>query len=268
MAAPAEPLIRPDVRSEATLGGDRSIALPEVEASHGDLEYCLVEDEDGWRQIRVRNDPRFWQLPGAYNHLVRTLLRGNAPAAITRLLERDLLAAGETPSNLRVLNLDAGNGWVAHELQTIGIRPVIGVDRSEDAAAAASRENAEAFSDYRVIDMRRLSESQRDQLMSFDLSCLIRIDPLALNDPAPNAFTEAFNLLAPEGWIAFHLEEEAWSETSNSRFARLLRQMIAMGSVEICTEERYRHRFTTQGKPLFHIGFIARKQRDFDPAEA
>ena len=43
--------------------------------------------------------------------------------------------------------------------------------------------------------------------------------------------------------------------------------MVGMGALDLVTEERYRHRFTTHGTPLFHLGIIARKLRDFDPAE-
>ena len=267
MAAPAEPLVQPVAPRDPLDLTAGSVALPDL-GGPADLEYCLVAEGEGWRQIRVRNDPRLWEQPGVYERLVRELLRGNAPGAICRLLERELEAAGESPASLRALNLEAGNGWVADELRSIGSGPIMGVDRSSEAAAAAARDYPGAFCDYRVMDMRRLSEAQRDHLMNFDFNCLIWVDPLAPEEPAANAFTEAFNLLAPDGWIAFHLHEEAWGDDQKSRFGNLLRKMIVMGAVEICTEERYRHRFSTQGKPLFHVGFVARKQRDFDPAES
>ncbi len=265
MAAPAEPLVSPEIHKEDV--SDRNIALPESVAP-SELEYCLLEDGDGWRQMRLRNDPRLWERPGVYERLVRDLLQGNAPNEICRLLDRDVRAAGESPSALRALILDAGNGWVADELRSIGAGPILGVDRSQEAAAAAERDYPGTFCDYRVIDMRRLSEDQRDHLMNFDFNCLVWVDPLAPDEPSPNAFTEAFNLLAPHGWIAFHLQEESWTGDGESRFGRLLQQMVRMGALDVVTEERYRHRLTTHGTPLFHMGIIARKLRDFDPAEA
>ena len=46
-----------------------------------------------------------------------------------------------------------------------------------------------------------LSEGQRDDLMNYDFNCLVCVDALAADEPAPNAFAEAFNLLAPDGTL-------------------------------------------------------------------
>jgi hypothetical protein len=121
------------------------------------------------------------------------------------------------------------------------------------------------YRDYLVLDMRRLSEAQRDDLMAYDFNCLTSVDPLAADEPAPNAFTEAFNLLAPDGWAAFHLNAETAEGGRDSRFARLVHRMIQSGAMNVVHQQRYRHRFSTYGTPLFHVAVIARKVRDFEP---
>ena len=103
-----------------------------------------------------------------------------------------------------------------------------------------------------------------------DLGCevtLVSVDPLGADEPAPNAFTEAFNLLAPGGWVALHLSEESAAGEVDSRFARVVLHMIAGGAFEVETRERYRHRLTTGGEPIYHHALIGRKIRDFDPGE-
>ncbi len=114
------------------------------------------------------------------------------------------------------------------------------------------------------MDMRRLSEVQRDHLMHFDFNGLASVEPLSADEPTPSAFTEAFNILAPGGWLAFHLHEEALLGQRESRFAALVRQMVATGAISLHARERYRHRLTTQGEPLVHVAFVGRKQRDFE----
>jgi hypothetical protein len=227
----------------------------------------MVEDTDALRQVRFKGDPRIWEWAGVYEHLVRRLLRGNAPAALSRLLQRALQRHGESTDGLRAVLLNAGNGWLADELRQIGVGEVVGVDASAAAAAAAERDHPDAHTEYLVLDMRRLSEAQRDHLMEFDFNCLLTVDPLGADEPAPNAFTEAFNLLAPDGWIALHLAEETVAPEADSRFARLVHHMIASGALKVETRERYRHRFTTHGTPLFHVALVGRKVRDFDPGE-
>ncbi len=164
-----------------------------------------------------------------------------------------------------MIDLGAGNGWMGEELSSLGCTEIVGVDAIPAAAAAADRDHPDVYRDYLVLDMRRLSEAQRDELMAYDFNCMVCVDPLAADEPAPNSFTEAFNLLAPEGWAAFHLNAETAEGGRDSRFARLVHRMIQSGAMTVASQQRYRHRFSTYGAPLFHVAVIARKVRDFEP---
>jgi predicted TPR repeat methyltransferase len=245
----------------------RDVRLPEAAASSDGREagYCLVEDGGVLRQVRFRGDARLWEWPGVFEHLVRNLLRGNAPGALCHLLDRQLSIAKVRPRDLRVIDLFAGNGWMGEELAALGATEIVGVDSTPMTAAAVERDHPDVYRDYLVLDMRRLSESHRDELMAYDFNCLTCVDALAAEEPAPNAFTEAFNLLAPDGWAAFHLNAETAEGGRDSRFARLVHRMIASGAMNIAHQQRYRHRFSTHGTPLFHVAVIARKVRDFEP---
>jgi hypothetical protein len=273
MAAPAESLLYPvdEDRGRARFSRTRparEVMLPQMNGPNGrELEYCLVRDGGGWQQVRFRNDPRIWLWPGVYEHLVRDLLRGNAPAVLRRILEQEIGARGESQRSLRVLHLGAGNGWFGEELRAMGVDTVFGVDPCAEAARCAARDRRGVFEDYLVMDMRRLSESQREQFMHLDFNCLACVEPLSSQEPSPNAFVEAFNLLAPSGWVTYHVHERSLDSESPSRFVRLTERMTRCGAIEILTTERYRHRFTTNGQPAFHSAFVARKLRDFDPTD-
>ncbi|MEE9279988.1 MAG: class I SAM-dependent methyltransferase [Myxococcota bacterium] len=268
MAAPAETPLQPSKLAESPSPSSPPVALPEVSDRAGQgPEYCLVDDGGAWQPVRLREDCLLWEWPGAYEYLVRELLEGDAARTICGMLGETMRAAGDHINRLRVLNLGAGNGWVGGELAEVGAEWILGVDRSPTAAAATERDNPGIYADYLVMDMRRLSETQRDRLMHYDFNCLACVDPLAADEPAPNAFTEAFNLLAPEGWVAFHVREDALHGESDSRFAPLVQQMAENGAISLHDRQRYRHRLTTRGTPLVHVAFIGRKQRDFDPAE-
>ena len=261
--SPHAPLERLDIELP-----ERPVSLPETPAQNGrEAAFCLVEDVDSARQVRFKGDARIWEWSGVYEYLVRQLLQGNAPSTLSGLLQRTLHMTGNSPERLRCLLLGAGNGWVADEFVRVGVGQVVGVDVSSAAAAAADRDHPDAFSEYLVLDMRRLSEAQRDELMDFDFNCMVALDPIAAEEPAPNAFTEAFNLLAPDGWVVLHLAEETAVQNSESRFARLMHRMVSNGALKLETRERYRHRLTTHGEPLYHVALIGRKVRDFDPGE-
>lgn len=268
MSAPSQSVPRSRPAPLAPDLPERPVRLPDAPAQNGrEAAFCMVGSQDSARQVRFKGDPRLWEWAGVYEHLVRRLLRGNAPAALAHLLTRSVRIRGGQLEHLRAANLVAGNGWLASELSQVGVGHVVCVDASAAAAAAAERDHGDAFAEYLVLDMRRLSEAQRDQLMSFDFNCLVCCDPLSVEDPAPNAFTEAFNLIAPDGWVALHLSEEAAVGETDSRYARIVRHMIEAGALEIVTRERYRHRFGTHGEPVYHVGLVGQKVRDFDPGE-
>jgi len=268
MSAPTETFPRNRAARVSPELPERRVYLPEGPAQNGkESAYCLIEEVESTRQVRFKGDPRIWEWAGVYEHLVKRLLRGNAPAALARLLRRALDRAAMPPDLVRSVLIGAGNAWAASELRDVGIGSVVCVDAWTAAAAAAERDYRDAYDAYLVLDMRRLSESQRDQLMEFDFNCLVSVDALGADEPAPNAFTEAFNLLAPGGWVALHLSEEAASGEVDSRFARIVLHMIAGGAFEVETRERYRHRLTTGGEPIYHHALVGRKIRDFDPGE-
>ena len=260
MAAPAEsPLHLREARPASA-----PVVLPPVDDSNGDAEYCLVDEGGAWLPVRLAEHSFFWERPDVYEYLVRDLLEGQATETICRMLARQVEAVGSRIDRLRLLDFGAGNGWVGGELAELGARWIFGIDRSPAAASAAARDNPGVYEDYLVMDLRRLSEAQRDRLMHFDFNGLASVEPLGAYEPAPNAFTEAFNLLAPGGWLAFHLHEEALLGQRESRFAPLVRQMVETGAISIQAQERYRHRLTTQGEPLVHVAFVGRKRRDFE----
>jgi SAM-dependent methyltransferase len=266
MSAAVESPLPSSAERSGSERGTREVALPDGAAQNGkEAGYCLVDDGGTWRQVRFRGDSRLWEWPRVYETLVRNLLRGNAPGAIAHLLDRQLRAAGRRAADLRTIDLGAGNGWMGEELASLGIGEVVGVDATAAAAAAAERDHPDVYKSYLVLDMRRLSEAQRDELMNFDFNCMVCVDALAADEPAPNAFTEGFNLLAPDGWVAFHLSAETAEGGRDSRFARLIHRMIQSGAMNVATQQRYRHRFSSHGQPIFHVGVVARKVRDFEP---
>ncbi len=96
MSAPAESLLRPvSVSLRSTPA--RDVSLPDPGSQNGkEAGYCLVEDGGALRQVRFRGDSRLWDWPGVFEHLVRTLLRGNAPGALCHLLDRQLRSDGSS----------------------------------------------------------------------------------------------------------------------------------------------------------------------------
>ena len=172
------------------------VVLPPADDSSGG-EYCLVDEGGSWQPVRLAEHSFFWERPDVYEYLVRDLLEGQATETICRMLAREVEAAGSRIDRLRLLDFGAGNGWVGSELAGLGAQWIFGIDRSPAAACAAARDNPGVYEDYLVMDMRRLSEAQRDRLMHFDFNGLASVEPLGADEPPPNPSPRRSTSLRP-----------------------------------------------------------------------
>ena len=71
-----------------------------------------------------------------------------ASTGAIRMLTQVLEDWPQSPSDLRVLDLGAGNGIVAERLTEAGVGHIVGVDLLEEAAQAAERDRPDAYDDY------------------------------------------------------------------------------------------------------------------------
>ncbi len=227
-----------------------------------DAEWCVVRVNGHWQQIRFHDYADVYAIPGLYERLFYDILKCQSPATVRRLLEAELRRSGTPPGDLRVLDLGAGNGMVGEELAHMGVEAIVGVDIYQEAADALERDRPGIYTDYFVGDVARLVNQQREQLASFAFNCLVCVAALGFGDIPPTAFAEAYNLVEPQGWIAFNIKEDFLNGPDSSGFARLIRGMIDEGVFSVEAEKRYRHRMATNGDPLFYVAIVGVKCQD------
>ena len=161
---------------------------------------------------------------------------------------------------MRVLDLGAGNGIVAETLSGSGVQSIVGVDIIEEAERAARRDRPEVYEDYLVGDIR--DPSLLTELSGRDFNCLICVAALGFGDISASVFGQAYNLVAPGGWIAFNVKHD-FLEEEKSDMARLVDELG--GTVDIRARERYRHRYAVNGQPLYYEAIVGKKLKDLSP---
>ena len=219
------------------------IALPPRDVSLAqDEEWCVVETEDGWEEIHIHDYDRLYSIPGLYESLIYDILKCDSPATVRGMLADALEDVNAPGDSLRVLDLGAGNGMVAEELREIGVKHVVGVDIIEAAAESAERDREGLYADYLVTDMSALSDEERKQLAAHNFNCLVCVAALGFGDIPVRVFSEAFNLIANEGWIAFNIKEDFLDEHDTSGFSTLIRTMQKRGILSTLSRQRYQHR--------------------------
>lgn len=235
-----------------------------AEAGQGQEEEAFeFEHDDSRRKLRIHDYADIYGVPGLYEALVYDTLQCTSPTRLADLLDRVLVDWPHDPSDLRVLDVGAGNGMMARELRRIGVGHIVGLDLLPEAAAAARRDQPGVYDSYVVADLTGLPDDAERHLRRSQFNCLVTVAALGFGDIPPEAFATAFNLVAPGGWVAMSIKEDFLDPREDgSGFARLLRSLIDDGFIRIQAHHRYCHRLSIEGEQLFYVALVARKMAD------
>lgn len=239
------------------------IALPDpTETYSQDREWCVIRLNGSWEEVQFHDYGRIYQVPGLYERLFYDILRCASPATVRRLLHERLEGAGADPATLRVIDLGAGNGIMGEELRSIGAGSVVGIDIIPEAAEAAERDRPEVYDAYHVVDMTDPDGDTEAALLGLRPNGLTCVAALGFADIPPEAFRRAYNMLEPGSWVAFNIKEDFLTNTDSSGFSGLIARAIAEGDLDVLARERYPHRLSTSGVPLYYIALVGQKRRD------
>ena len=97
-----------------------------------------------------------------YEQLFYDRLRCNSPEKVADLLQRALNTVREPISELRVLDLGAGNGMMGEVLKRSGVARLVGADIIPEARDAAYRDRSTVYDDYYVADLMNLEPDTLD----------------------------------------------------------------------------------------------------------
>jgi SAM-dependent methyltransferase len=239
------------------------VALPTPQAHlEQDHEWCVARVDGEWREIRFHNYGRVYEIPGLYEYIFSDLLKCEPPRIVRNLLDGEIRSSRSDAPPLRVLDLGAGNGLMAEELTEMGAELVVGVDIIPEAAQAADRDRPGMYERYFVLDMTRVTDGVRRELSRYRFNCLTCVAALGFGDIPTLAFAEAYNLIAPGGWVAFNIKEQFLGNADRSGFARLIEHMASEGVLSILRRRRYPHRLALNGEPIYYVAVTGKKVRD------
>lgn len=227
--------------------------------SHFTISINGKEDSIGFHEYS-----KIYSYRGLYEQLYYERLQCNSPETVTRLLHHAATKAGEASSRFRVLDFGAGNGMVGELLVQQGSARVVGIDILEEAAAATQRDRPGFYDAYYVGDITQFSEDQIEELRQWNFNALTTVAALGFGDIPVHAFSEAYNLLTDNGWVAFNIKEQFLDSSDNSGFSQLIRKMMYKDFLKIHHIERYCHRLSIEGRKLYYYAIVARKHRDID----
>jgi len=236
------------------------------ELSQDEVYFYLIDGEGGKKKIRLHEYDRIYEVPGLYEQVVYERLKCQSPATVAEVLKYSLSQSDQRLNELRVMDVGAGNGMVGEELKKHGVSRLIGVDIIPEARDATERDRPGVYDAYYVTDLCSLAAQEREDLASWSPDCLISVAALGFGDIPPRAFVEAFNLIAKHGWVAFNIKETFLDRSDDSGFSTLIRELIFSEYLDLYHLQRYRHRFSLEGIPLYYFALGGQKNDDVSPS--
>lgn len=237
------------------------IRLPasEPHTTDQDEAWFVLDRPEGEQRIRFHDYGDIYAYPGLYEQLFYDRLKCQSPHVVAAHLKRAVEGAGCSFSELRCLDLGAGNGMMGEELQRMGIARIVGADVLAAARDAAERDRPGVYDAYHVADVTAPEPPLVDELKSWRLNCLTTVAALGFGDIPPQAFSNALGLIDEGGWVAFNIKERFMRGADTTGFSRLIRELLFGDALELHHIERYRHRISIDGRPLYYYAVVARK---------
>jgi SAM-dependent methyltransferase len=231
-----------------------------------DEVYFYLLEGDSKEKIRLHDYDRIFAIPGLYEQVVYERLKCQSPTTVAEVLRYSVSQSQQRLNELRVLDLGAGNGMVGEELKKHGISRMVGVDITPVARTAAERDRPGVYDTYYVMDFCNLTDSDRSELESWSCDCLVSVAALGFGDIPGQAFLEAFNIIETDGWVAFNVKETFLDRSDDSGFSQLIRELIFSEYLDLYHLQRYRHRFSIEGEPLYYFALGGKKVADVSPS--
>ncbi len=227
-----------------------------------DEAYFYLQTPDGNQKIRFHDYDELYKVPGLYDQLYYDRLKCSSPTKVSAILEAAVKQSNDAFTELRILELGAGNGIVGEELKKRGACRLVGVDIIPEAYEAVIRDRPGIYDAYFTQDFTALEDATQQEISSWGLTCMVCVAALGFGDIPSKAFIEAFNMISTEGWVAFNIKETFLDRADETGFSRLIRELIFSKYLDVYHIERYRHRLSIDGEPLFYFAIAGRKHAD------
>jgi len=227
-----------------------------------DEVYFYLQGAEKNRKIRFHDYGEIYQVQGLYEQIFYDRLKCTSPSKVASILKSTVNQSEKSFTELRVLDLGAGNGMMGEELKKNGVSRLVGVDIIPEAYDALIRDRPGLYDAYYIEDFTKLNAKKKEEIVSWQCDCMVTVAALGFGDIPTKAFIEAFNIIKSKGWAAFNIKETFLDNSDDSGFSKMIRELIFSEYLDIYYLERYCHRLSTEGEPLYYFAIAGRKNAD------
>jgi hypothetical protein len=231
-----------------------------------EINNLVIQEEFFWliengkeRKVKLHDYSQMYSVPYLYEHLMGKL-EAKSHTVLSSLLIDKVTQSGIAIEDLVILEVGAGSGMVGKALADLGVKSIVGLDILPEAAEAAQREVPGVYENYYVEDLTQSSKKTLDTLNSRGFNCILCGSALGFNHIPAIAWSRAFNMIAPNSFIAFNVQTERWEDKGENSFSAWHPWVTKTDIFEITQTHNYQHRFYMDGRSLDYVAIIGRKK--------
>jgi predicted TPR repeat methyltransferase len=250
-----------DYKKNNSLLVRHQIQFPKKSSSklNQDQTFFFIQEGSVKKKLRFHDYGEIYSRPGLYEQLFYERLKCASPTKVAQILESSIHNYKSNFNELRVLDLGAGNGVMGEELKKRGVARLVGVDISKEASEATIRDRPGVYDSYYVQNFAKIAKDKFEDINSWQFNCMVSVAALGFGDIPTSAFMNAVKMIEQGGWIAFNIRDTFLDRSDSSGFSKIIRRLISTNYFEILHVEKYRHRLSIEGKPLFYFALVVRK---------
>lgn len=236
----------------------RSFELSPGTPAFGEERIAVIEADGGREEMALHDYDRVYAVPGLYEAVVQDALRCLSPAETGRRAEEAVRALGLEPEEMRVLDVGAGNGVVGTELAERGFRHVFGTDLEPEAEAAARRDRPGVYDRYVAGDLADAGGTLLAAIAEWEPNAMTAAGALGGGHMGALALANAFDALSQPAISVLTVAEARLEATAEEGLGALVAERVAAGTMEELGRERFRHRLSMAGEPVYYYAIALR----------
>ena len=221
-----------------------------------DGEYVALDEHE---TVHLHDYPRIYAVAGLYEHVVQERLGCRSPQVAAEGFLRATTRQAMPPSSMTVLDIGSGTGLVGELVRAGGVARVVGVDALPEARTACLRDRPDIYADYLVGDLSSPSGTLPTQLRQYEFSGLISAGAFGGTHAPPAALINALSVLPASAPVAITIAERWMDPADPDGFGAAIEQFVQRGELVLLERERFQHRITTTGEPIFYELIVATK---------
>lgn len=227
-------------------------------AGQDEERFTVTLDDGSTEAMRLHEYGRVYAVPGLYEAVVQHRLECASPRVLADALVAAVRGAGEEVAALRVLDMGAGNGVVADHLRDRGVEhPFVGLDTEPAAGPAAERDRPGLYAEYFTGTLEQAPVAEA--VARHGLTVLAGAGALGMGHVSRAEITSAWAAFPPGSWLAVTFHEDVLGQDGGELGAFVAELRSGEAGTRVLTLDRFRHRLTMAGDPLFYHVLIARR---------